>query len=113
MIDYKMQKAVRASLTTIGRTSGRRHTVKLRAVIYKGDFYFSRHRPDSDWFRNALANTDVWVTYNNYTIRGIASYLKDQDTERTISQIKYPDDPRGHEKRVAIRVRPAATPHEL
>lgn len=104
----EIEGAVRAELVTVGRRSGRPHTVRLRGVIHRGDFYFSRHRPDSDWFLNALAHPRVTVLWEGLAIAGTASQVTDVPLERRISSLKYPgDDPRGLERRVAIRVAPS------
>lgn len=102
-----MEGAIRASLVTIGRRSARPHTVTLRGVILRGDFYFSRHRPDADWFLNALATPQVIVMWDGRTIHGTASRVTDPSLEHSISMLKYPGDPRGSERRVAIRVAPS------
>lgn len=95
---------VRARLTTRGRRSGRHHAVWLTAVVYGGDYYFSRHRPDSDWFLNALANPDVVVEAGGRTMRGTATRVHDPALLHLISSIKYPGQARAADKRVAIRV---------
>ena len=41
---------LRATLVTRGRKTGKKHSVMLRGVMYNNKIYFSRHRPDSDWF---------------------------------------------------------------
>lgn len=102
-----MEGAIRASLVTIGRKSGRPHTVTLRGVIHRGYFYFSRHRPDADWFLNALAVHQVTVIWDDQAIHGTASRVTDPSLERRISMLKYPGDSRGSERRVAIRVAPS------
>lgn len=102
-----MEGAIRASLVTIGRKSGRPHTVTLRGVMHRGDFYFSRHHPDADWFLNALATPQVTVLWYGRAIRGTASLVTDPLLEHRISMLKYPGDPRGSERRVAIRVAPS------
>ena len=96
--------ALRARLTTTGRHSGRPHTVWLTAVVHAGDYYFSRHRPDSDWFLNALTNPDVVVDTGGHAVRGTAARVHDTALLQLISSIKYPDQARAAEKRVAIRV---------
>ena len=102
-----MDGAIRARLTTTGRTTGRPHTVTLRGVLYRDDFYFSRHRPDSDWFLNALAIPEVTVIWDGRDIPGVASLVDDDPLERRISSLKYPGDPRSGERRVVIRVVPS------
>ena len=96
--------AVRVRLTTRGRRTGRPHTVWLTAVSYMGDYYFSRHRPDSDWFLNALADPSVLVHVDGRAVEGIASRVDDLATVSIISSIKYPGEARAAERRVAIRV---------
>lgn len=94
----------RAILSTKGRKTGRRHSVMLRAVKYNNKIYFSRHRPDGDWFKNAMANPDVIIKYNNSTYTGKANLVRDENLERKISQLKYSGEKRADEKRVAIEI---------
>ena len=93
-----------AVLSTKGRKTGKRHSVTLRAVKYNEKIYFSRHRPDGDWFRNAIVNPDVIIEYNNSTYTGKANLVKDEKLEQKISQLKYPGEKRADEKRVAIEI---------
>lgn len=93
-----------AILSTKGRKTGKRHSVTLRAVKYNEKIYFSRHRPDGDWFKNAIANPDVIIEYNNSTYTGKANLVKDEKLEKKISQLKYPGEKRVDEKRVAIEI---------
>jgi hypothetical protein len=94
----------RAILSTKGRKTGRRHSVMLRAVRYNKKIYFSRHRPDGDWFRNAIANPDVIIEYNNVEYTGRAKLVEDAELEKKISQLKYPGESRADEKRVSIEI---------
>lgn len=94
----------RAILSTKGRKTGRRHSVMLRAVKYNNKIYFSRHRPDGDWFKNAITNPDVIIEYNNLTYTGKASVVRDEKLEQKISQLKYPGEKRADEKRVALEI---------
>lgn len=96
--------AFHAVLSTKGRKTGKRHSVMLRAVKYNGKIYFSRHRPDGDWFKNAIANPDVIIEYNNSTYTGKANLVNDEKLEQKISQLKYPGEKRADEKRVAIEI---------
>ena len=97
---------MRVRLTTRGRRSGRPHEVWITAVLYEGDYYFSRHRPDSDWFLNALENDEVVICTEDETIRGTPYEVCDESLVSTISNIKYRGQARAAEKRVAIRVVP-------
>lgn len=76
----------------------------LRAVNHDGKIYFSRHRPDGDWFQNALANPLVKIQYNGTTFTGNAKLVTDQELNEKISILKYPGEERAKEKRVAIEV---------
>ena len=80
------------------------HSVTLLAVLYNNDVYFSRHRPDGDWFQNALQNSEVQVKFDNSTHKGKASLVEDENLARKISELKYPGEERAKEKRVTIEV---------
>ena len=94
----------RANLITKGRKTCKLHTVMLRAVKYDGKIYFSRHRPDSDWFRNAIANPSVIIKYKDSTYNGSARLVTDDKLQEKISHLKYPGEERANEKRVAIEI---------
>ena len=76
----------------------------LLAVNYKEKIYFSRHRPDGDWFKNALKNPKVKIEYNNSVFSGKAKLVTDEELSKKISQLKYPGEERGKESRVTIEV---------
>ncbi|EPA04980.1 hypothetical protein BG20_I0877 [Candidatus Nitrosarchaeum limnium BG20] len=76
----------------------------LRAVKYNDKIYFSRHKPDGDWFQNAIKNPDVIIEYKNSTYKGKAKVVEDENLERKISQLKYPGEKRAEEKRVALEI---------
>jgi len=76
----------------------------LRAVNYNGKIYFSRHKPDGDWFKNALTNSEVKIEYNNSVFSGKAKLVTDEELSKKISQLKYPGEERGKESRVTIEV---------
>jgi len=94
----------RPILITKGRRTGKQHSVMLRAVNYKGKIYFSRHRPDGDWFKNALTNPEVKIEYNNFIFSGKAKLVIDEELSKKISQLKFPGEEKAKEKRVAIEV---------
>lgn len=94
-----------ATLTTRGRITDRAHSVKLKAVSHSGVIYFSRHRPDSDWYLNAVSNPKVSVEFADGTVNaGRAHVLCDPTVLRTVSELKYPGERRAHDHRVAIGV---------
>ncbi len=94
----------RPILITKGRKTGKEHSVMLRAVNHNGKIYFSRHRPDGDWFKNAVKNTDVQIKYNNFIFSGRAKIVTDEELNKKISNLKYPGEERAKEKRVTIEV---------
>jgi len=94
----------RAILSTKGRKTGKKHSVMLRAVKYNDKIYFSRHKPDGDWFKNAISNPDVIIEYKDTTYKGKAKLVQDEKIEQKISQLKYPGEKRADEKRVALEI---------
>jgi len=76
----------------------------LRAVNYKGKIYFSRHKPDGDWFKNALKNPEVKIEYKDNIFSGNAKLVTDEELGKKISQLKYPGEEKAKEKRVTIEV---------
>ena len=76
----------------------------LRAVKYNDKIYFSRHRPDGDWFQNSIVNPDVVIEYKGTRYHGKAKQVTDETLEKKISQLKYPGEKRAEEKRVAIEI---------
>lgn len=99
-----VENLFRASLITKGRVSKKLHSVTLRGVKYNDKIYFSRHMPDSDWFKNAIADPLVIINYNNYSYSGIAKVVTNESLNQKISQLKYPGEKRAKEKRIAIEI---------
>ena len=79
------EERFRPILVTKGRKTGKEHQVMLRAVNYNGKIYFSRHRPDGDWFKNAIANPQVHIIYNNNKFSGKAIKVTDDSLSTKIS----------------------------
>ncbi|MDH3610625.1 MAG: hypothetical protein OEM79_02555 [Nitrosopumilus sp.] len=98
------ENVFRATLITKGRVSEQPHSVILRGVKYQNKIYFSRHRSDSDWFKNAIKNHEVIIKYQEFSFTGIAKKVKDEKLNQKISQLKYPGEKRANEKRVAIEI---------
>ena len=99
-------EAFKAKLITKGRISGKKHAVWLRGVMHEDKIYFSRHRPDSDWFKNALTNPEVFIQYDNLVISGKATLVTDEKLAKKISELKYPGEERAKEFRVNLQVEP-------
>lgn len=98
------EELFRPMLITKGRITGKEHIVMLRAVNHSGKIYFSRHRPDGDWFKNAIANPEVKIQYNKQVFSGKAKLVTDEELSAKISELKYPGEERAKEKRVTIEV---------
>lgn len=94
----------RATLVTRGRVTEHPHSVTLRGVKYNDKIYFSRHKPDSDWFKNAIKNSAIVIKYNGYSYSGFAKMVTDENLNQKISQLKYPGEKRAEEKRIAIEI---------
>ena len=76
----------------------------LRGVVHNNKIYFSRHRPDSDWFQNVIANSKVKVIYDNSSFLGTAKIIEDDKLNQKISNLKYPGEKRAKESRVSIEI---------
>ena len=100
----ELQSPFKATLITIGRKSSQNHSVMLRGVNHNGKIYFSRHRPDSDWFKNAIANPKVEIVIDKEKFFGIAKIVEDEILSQKVSELKYPGEERAKEKRVAIEI---------
>jgi len=100
----KNGQTFQAELTTKGRITGKEHSVWLKAVMLNDRLYFSRHRPDCDWFKNAITNSDVRVQYDNQRMKGNASVVTEERLAKKISQLKYPGEERAAEKRIVLEV---------
>lgn len=94
----------RATLITKGRRSGKPHSVELRAVYYNKTMFFSRRNKNSDWLKNAVANEDVMIKYENESYSGKASLVDDEDLTNKISHLKYTDK-RSEESRFVVQVK--------
>ena len=101
----KNNRVFRAQFITKGRKTGKDHTVWLLAVMYEDKIYFSRHRPDGDWFKNALENPEVKVQFDESSYSGIAIFVTDEGLSKKISELKYPGQTRAMEKRVVLEIK--------
>jgi hypothetical protein len=100
----KSNLVVKALLITKGRKTQKKHAVWLRAVLYNDKVYFSRHKLDGDWIKNAIANPEVIVEYDNSSFSGKAALVLDESLARKISELKYPGEERAKENRVVLEV---------
>lgn len=105
-LEFNMEeRSFIGSLTTIGRKSGKEHTVQLRLVFYNGSFYASRTNPAGDWLQNITKNPLVTVEVDGRKVVGKASIVKDEALSRKISSLKYGDE-RSNMKRIIVEITP-------
>lgn len=101
---FKNSRVLKAILITKGRKTSKEHSVWLRGVLYDDKIYFSRHKLDGDWIKNALANPNVRVKFDDSNYLGRANLVADENLARLISQLKYPGEERAKESRVVLEV---------
>ena len=94
----------KAILTTMGRKTGKEHSVWAKAVTYNDMIYFSRRNSKSDLLKNAIANQEVKVEFDGKKFSGKARLVDDQELTRKISTIKYTDRKRQEESRIVLEV---------
>jgi len=94
----------KALLITMGRKTGKEHSIWAKAVTYNDMIYFSRRNSNSDWLKNAIANPQVKVEFDGRKISGSARLIDDEDLARKISCIKYTEKNRQEESRVVLEV---------
>ena len=95
----------KAILKTIGRKSGKEHTVWAKAVTYNDMIYFSRRNPNSDWLKNAIAHPQVKVKFDGKEFSGIARLVEEEELSKKISSLKYTDENRQNESRVVLEIK--------
>ena len=100
----KNNLSFKAILTTVGRKTGKEHSVWAKAVTYNNMIYFSRRNSNSDWLKNAIANPRVKVKFDGKEFSGNARLVKDEELSRKISSIKYIEKNRQEEPRIVLEV---------
>jgi deazaflavin-dependent oxidoreductase (nitroreductase family) len=105
-LEFDMQEgSFIGSLTTIGRKTGKEHTVPLRLVFYNGSFYASRTNPGGDWLQNITKNPHVTIEVDGRKVTGKASIVDDEAVSSKISSLKYGDE-RSSIKRIIVEITP-------
>jgi deazaflavin-dependent oxidoreductase (nitroreductase family) len=83
-------------VTTIGRRSGKPHEIEIWFGVIDDTMYLiSGNGPTADWYRNALANSEVSVRLAGETHDGVARDVTDADERRRVGDVmgaKYPWD---------------------
>jgi deazaflavin-dependent oxidoreductase (nitroreductase family) len=81
-------------VTTIGRRSGSPHVIEIWFGVIDDTMYLiSGNGPSADWYRNALANPQVFVRLAGAEHRGVARDVTDADERRRVGDLmgeKYP-----------------------
>lgn len=103
-MNFENNQVFKALLITKGRKTGKEHAVMLRAVSYNEKIYFSRHRADGDWIKNAISNSEVKVEFDKSSFVGKATLVTDENLAKKISELKYPGEDRAKESRVVLQV---------
>jgi len=99
------EKSFITNLTTIGRKTGKEHTIPLRLVFYNGKFYASRRNPEGDWLKNIAKNPCVTIEVDGKKIVGKASIVNDEELTNKISSLKYGDE-RSAMERIIVEITP-------
>jgi deazaflavin-dependent oxidoreductase (nitroreductase family) len=92
-------------LITLGRKTGKQHTVPLRLVLYDGKYYASRRNFNGDWLKNIMKNPSVTLEIEGRRIAGRASVIKDEELSKKISSLKYGDE-RATMSRIVVEITP-------
>ena len=81
-------------ITTVGRRSGNPHEIEIWFGVIDDTLYIiSGNGPSADWYRNALANSQVWVRLASEVHTGTARDVTDPDERRRVGDLmgtKYP-----------------------
>lgn len=72
-------------LTTIGRVSGRPHTIEIWFVLYDHTVYMLASNHASDWVKNARRTPTVSLTIGGATFGGTARIV-DQEAEDALAR---------------------------
>ncbi|GEM_PF-371584 len=77
-------------LTTIGRVSGRPHTIEIWFALHEQTLYMlSGGRDKSDWVKNALHTPTVQLKINNTTFSGTARLITDAKEDTLARKIVF------------------------
>ncbi len=77
-------------LTTIGRRSGRSHTIEIWFAISKGTLYLlSGGRDRADWVKNLLNQPEVQVKIRQHIYTGQARLVRDAQEEALARNLVY------------------------
>ena len=81
-------------ITTVGRRSGNPHEIEIWFGVIDDTLYIiSGNGPSADWYRNALANSQVWVRLSGEVHTGTARDVTDPEERRRVGDLmgqKYP-----------------------
>ena len=83
--DRETFEKILPALTTMGRKTGKEHSVWAKAVTYNDMIYFSRRNPNSDWLKNAIAHPQVKVEFDGNEFSGLARLVEEDELAQKIS----------------------------
>ena len=77
-------------LTTIGRISGRPHTIEIWFALHERTLYMlSGGRDKSDWVKNALHTPAVQVKINNTMLSGQARHVNNSEEDAVARKLVF------------------------
>ena len=92
-MSHKLQQLIEEDfcyLTTIGRISGRPHTIEIWFALHEQTLYMlSGGRDKSDWVKNALHNTAVQLKIDNTIFDGTARLVNGLEEDALARKIVF------------------------
>ena len=80
-MDFKDVSNIRSIyLTTIGRKTGKPHTVEVWFSYERGNVYLSHEGKYTDWMKNIIKDGSIELKINNKKFKGIARIVQDEMT---------------------------------
>jgi deazaflavin-dependent oxidoreductase (nitroreductase family) len=77
-------------LTTIGRISGRSHTIEIWFALHEQTLYMlSGGRDNSDWVKNAIHTPTVQLKINDTVFNGTARLITDTEEDTLARKIVF------------------------
>lgn len=77
-------------LTTTGRRSGQEHTTPIQYELVDGQYIIGSARgTSSDWFRNILANPEVWIHVKSMQFPALATPITKLDSITDFLELRF------------------------
>lgn len=74
-------------LTSIGRVTGRPHTVEIWFALKGHSLYILHEGERADWMKNAMLQPDVTITIQEAEFTGVARLVKDREEDALARQL--------------------------